>query len=86
MQVDKGNVYQNTPLLLAVYKGHIPVIKTLLEYGANPNSANKDGITPLKLAQKNPQILTLLQEAKPKNVDTTHEQTVKSQEEKDGNK
>ena len=36
-----------TPLLIAATNGHIGLVKLLLEYGANPNMRNFDGVTAL---------------------------------------
>lgn len=41
---------QQTPLLVAISKGHYNVAKLLLEHGANPNIPNTQGQTPLFLA------------------------------------
>jgi len=39
----------NTPLALAVIENNIPICKRLLQYGADPNAANHDDITPRQL-------------------------------------
>ena len=46
--------YKNSPLMLAVYKGNIRVVKILLDSGANVNASNGWGITPLMKAAANP--------------------------------
>ncbi len=47
--VDK---YRNTQLFYAVYKGHLEIVKLLLEKGANVNAKDKYGDTPLLRATK----------------------------------
>ena len=46
--------YKNSPLMLAVYKGNIHIVKILLDSGANVNASNGWGITPLMKAAANP--------------------------------
>jgi ankyrin repeat protein len=47
-KVDAVDVFHNTPLLTAVFLGHVGVSKLLIEEGkANVNVANQDGMTPL---------------------------------------
>ena len=46
--------YKNSPLMLAVYKGNVRIVKILLNSGANVNSSNGWGITPLMKAATNP--------------------------------
>ncbi|XP_023318698.1 uncharacterized protein LOC106657060 [Trichogramma pretiosum] len=43
----------NTPLHLAVHWGCTTLVKTLLQRGANPNLANRQGLTPLHLICEN---------------------------------
>ena len=51
----------NTPLMTAVRKHDIPLIKKLLSLGAKTDVADKDGNTPIQLAQKDTEVmLTLL--------------------------
>jgi ankyrin repeat protein len=47
------DTFGNTPLFRAVFcaRGDGSVITALLEAGANPNEANKSGVTPLGLAE-----------------------------------
>ena len=42
--------FYQTPLLLAVDKGHLDIAKLLIEYGANPNFISASGNTPLIIA------------------------------------
>ena len=39
-----------TPLMAAIFDGHVEVTKVILERGANLAVANNDGVTPLSLA------------------------------------
>merc|ERR1719181_1433565 len=47
-QVDNGG---DTPLHLASYNGHLPVLRLLLKAGSDPELANKGGYTPSQLAE-----------------------------------
>ena len=38
-----------SPLLIASFKGHLEVVKSLIEAGANINQANKVGTIPVKI-------------------------------------
>ena len=49
--VNLRNSEQNPPLVLAVFSGHIPYIRFLLDNGANPLITNIYGQTPLSYAQ-----------------------------------
>jgi ankyrin repeat protein len=40
-----------TPLHLAAYKGYAEIAKILLEWGADPNIRDDDGLTPLEIAK-----------------------------------
>ncbi|MCJ1313029.1 hypothetical protein MMC25_006705 [Agyrium rufum] len=44
--------YRQTPLSLAIERGHYPMVEKLLSVGANPNSQDKYGQTPLICAAK----------------------------------
>ncbi|KAK3907458.1 B-cell lymphoma 3 protein-like protein [Frankliniella fusca] len=48
--VDIKNAHDETPLQLALYFGHTPCIKLLLEHGANCRFFDQDGNSPLHLA------------------------------------
>jgi ankyrin repeat protein len=48
--VDVCDSHGLTALHFATYNGHINVINTLLDFGANVNQLSDDGITPLSLA------------------------------------
>jgi ankyrin repeat protein len=37
----------NSQIMLAAYHGHAPLVKVLLQHGANPNSLNDRGQSPL---------------------------------------
>jgi len=45
-----------TPLYIAAQKGHLDVVKTLIEHGARVDAATTDGATPLYIACQNGQI------------------------------
>ena len=55
---------QFTPLLLAIDKGRLNIIKMLLKYRANPNQADAQGRTPLDIARikGNPEIIKCLED------------------------
>lgn len=40
----------STPLHLAAWKGHLPMVKLLLEFGADPEASVREGMTPLFFA------------------------------------
>ncbi|XP_066962052.1 transient receptor potential cation channel subfamily A member 1 homolog [Macrobrachium rosenbergii] len=66
--VDETDNAGNTALHLAVKSGYSPIVKVLLEKGANPKCQNKEGITPIHegARQKTKKCLELLCEsAKP---------------------
>ena len=48
--LDYGCSIAGSPLHWAVKKGDVSVVKTLLQYGANPNLNNMQGLSPLQLA------------------------------------
>jgi len=41
--------YKMSPLLWAVSKHNLPLVKLLLDYGSDPNQPKKDGVTPIFL-------------------------------------
>jgi|GEM_PF-6803509 len=47
---DPSNELGDSPLHLACGKGSLPVVKLLLEQGADINAKNKEGVTPLMMA------------------------------------
>jgi hypothetical protein len=47
------------PLLLAAHKGHANVARILIEFGADVNKANTDGLTPLIAASMNDHVETV---------------------------
>ncbi|CAB0040629.1 unnamed protein product [Trichogramma brassicae] len=49
LQIDARDEFGNTPLHLAVLNDNVYVTEMLLRRGANPNSANDEGSTPLHL-------------------------------------
>jgi len=42
-----GDQFENTPLHRAASKGHVKLVKLLLQYGVNLNHRNSEGNTPL---------------------------------------
>ncbi len=42
--------FKMSPLLWAVSKHNLPLVKLLLDYGADPNQPKKDGVAPILLA------------------------------------
>ena len=50
--VNQASSGGNTPIYGAARNGHLDVIKTLIEAGANVNKSNSDGWTPLNLAAR----------------------------------
>jgi ankyrin repeat protein len=46
--------YEMSPLLWAVSKHNLPLVKLLLDYDADPNQPKKDGVTPIFLATVHP--------------------------------
>lgn len=50
VDINCANATGMTPLLVAIYKNHLQIVRMLLEHGAPINSANNVGITPLHLA------------------------------------
>uniref|UniRef100_A0ABD2WWG8 Uncharacterized protein n=1 Tax=Trichogramma kaykai TaxID=54128 RepID=A0ABD2WWG8_9HYME len=47
VRIDSRDEDGNTPLHMAIHKDHVNLVGFLLRRGANPNSPNKDGETPL---------------------------------------
>jgi len=52
VKVDEPDKYGITPLLAAVYEGHVEVVKFLLSKGAKKTTKGPDGKTPLEAAEK----------------------------------
>jgi len=50
---------QGSPLHAALYKGHIDVMRVLLDHGANVNATGKDNKTPLSLAYSGDHLETM---------------------------
>ena len=42
-----------TPLFVASYNGHLPVVRSLIDAGAPINQAKNDGVSPLSIASQN---------------------------------
>ena len=51
VQVNIGNLDNNTLLHIAISQGQLDAIKLLIEKGADVNAKNKNGSTPLRLAE-----------------------------------
>jgi len=71
-EVNVKNIDGDSPLIDAVENGHLPVIKLLLQNGANARQANTKGYEPSELAKKDDdnyeEIKELLDEAKEKHT------------------
>jgi ankyrin repeat protein len=52
IEVDPVNSYGRTPLHVAASKGNWPVVRLLLQFGANPSAADQRGLTPGQYAAK----------------------------------
>lgn len=66
--LEKGNVNVNhtdesgnSALHFAVANAQHEMVSLLLTFGASPKQANRDGITPLQMASKKPQLLALFE-------------------------
>ncbi|SCV70090.1 BQ2448_1484 [Microbotryum intermedium] len=64
LNVDEFDSYGFTPIHLATDRGHLNLVKILLQYGANKHLRDQDGNTPLQLAEiaGHDELLVLLQE------------------------
>ena len=58
--IDQQNKSGTTALLYAIDSNHIPVAKKLLYAGANPNITDHRGATPLMIANRSKELVTLL--------------------------
>jgi ankyrin repeat protein len=63
VDVNALNADGQTALILAIQNNHLDVVRALLAHGANPNTPNSRGITPLRAARAraNLAILTALE-------------------------
>jgi len=52
IEVDPANSYGRTPLHIAASKGNWPVVRLLLQFGANPKTVDMRGLTPGAYAAK----------------------------------
>ena len=46
-------IYGETPIMGASKKGHLEIVKCLVEHGADVNTSDGNGITPLVIASRN---------------------------------
>ena len=60
--VNAQDEYANTSLHHAVSANDIPMVQLLLDHGADPQLANRDGATPITLAVDNPPMLAVLRQ------------------------
>uniref|UniRef100_A0ABD2VWG2 Uncharacterized protein n=1 Tax=Trichogramma kaykai TaxID=54128 RepID=A0ABD2VWG2_9HYME len=54
--IDARDSFGNTPLILALSRGHRPLVDLLLRAGADPNLANAEGLTPLHFICESPNV------------------------------
>ena len=66
--------FKSTPLHLAAEQGHREVVGLLLEGGADPNKADKDGRTPLLRTNHNDVVQLILQYQTGKSIVTSQSQ------------
>jgi ankyrin repeat protein len=51
VDVDALNADGQTALILAIQHNHVAIVRALLAYGANPNTPNSRGYTPIRAAR-----------------------------------
>jgi ankyrin repeat protein len=63
VDVNALDAHGQTALILAIQNNHVAIVRALLAHGANPNTANSRGYTPLRAARMsaNLAILTALE-------------------------
>ncbi len=47
-----AGIEYSSPLMVATYSNNIEIVRILLEYGANSNTLEGEGVTPLMIARK----------------------------------
>lgn len=50
--VNCTNDDRETPLHMAVQNGHYKMVQVLLAHGANPNAIDRQGVTPIQIAEQ----------------------------------
>jgi ankyrin repeat protein len=62
IDLDARDAQGRTALILAIQYGHVDAVKMLLDHGANPNTTDSHGVTPLMAAHNrgNYQIIAAL--------------------------
>jgi len=63
VNVDALDAKGQTALIIAIQSNHVAIVKALLAHGANPNTPNSRGLTPVRAARirDNFAILTALE-------------------------
>jgi ankyrin repeat protein len=57
--VNAFDAHGQTALILAIQNNHVAIVRALLAHGANPNTADSHGLTPLRAARMSPNLAIL---------------------------